>query len=99
MQAGALAEFRANMNYETALRTYQTAYQELARIQPPGPSALQRFAELAAVAEQIHLKVAASRSLHCRCQQDHSCLVSPVPVCQRVQACFMLCLIPAVCQQ
>ena len=45
------------MNYETALRTYQTAYQELARIQPPAPSALQRFAELAAVAEQIHLKV------------------------------------------
>ena len=57
MQAAALAEFRANMNYETALRTYQTAYQELARIQPPAPSALQRFAELAAVAEQIHLKV------------------------------------------
>ena len=57
LQVSAIAEFRANGNYAAALKAYQAAYQELSRIPEPPHTALQHQAELAAVAEQIHLKV------------------------------------------
>lgn len=55
LQAAALAEFRAD--WATAVRTYQAAYTELLRVDPAGPLPLQRWAELSAVAELVHLKV------------------------------------------
>lgn len=54
-QAAALAEFRAD--WATAVKTYIIAYGELGRIIPGGSLPLQRWAELTAVAELIHLKV------------------------------------------
>ena len=36
---------------------YQAAYTELLRVDPAGPLPLQRWAELSAVAELVHLKV------------------------------------------
>lgn len=54
-QAAALSEFRAD--WATAVRTYETAYRELAKGAPTPATPLQRFAELAAVAEVVHLKV------------------------------------------
>lgn len=53
-QAAALAEFRAD--WATAVKTYQTAYAELARAPRGGAAPLQRWAELCAVAELVHLK-------------------------------------------
>ncbi len=55
LQAAALAEFRAD--WATAVRTYQAAYAELLRVDQAGPLPLQRWTELAAVAELVHLKV------------------------------------------
>ncbi len=53
-QAAALAEFRAD--WATAVKTYQTAYAELCRAPRLGAAPLQRWAELCAVAELVHLK-------------------------------------------
>ena len=50
-----MAEFRAD--WATAVKTYQSAYAEIARV-PFGPEhPMQRAFEVAAVAEQIHIKV------------------------------------------
>lgn len=57
VQAAALAEFRAD--WATAVKTYQAAYAELGRVEAIGPLPLQRWTELTAVAELIHLKVGA----------------------------------------
>ncbi|KAK9839808.1 hypothetical protein WJX81_003235 [Elliptochloris bilobata] len=54
-KAAALAEFRAD--WATAVKTYQTAYAELCRAPRAGIAPLQRWAELCAVAELVHLKV------------------------------------------
>ena len=56
-QAAALAEFRAD--WATAVKTYQTAYAELCRAPRAGVAPLQRWAELCAVAELVHLKARA----------------------------------------
>ncbi|KAK9904998.1 hypothetical protein WJX75_007420 [Coccomyxa subellipsoidea] len=63
-KAAALAEFRAD--WATAVRTYQAAYTELLRVDPAGPLPLQRWAELSAVAELVHLKVV-TLLLHQQC--------------------------------
>lgn len=55
MQVAALAEFRAD--WASAVKAYQLAYAELRRVDPTGPLPLQRWTELTAVAELIHLKV------------------------------------------
>lgn len=52
MQVAALAEFR--QDWATAAKTYQTAYAEVTKVVTPAP---QRFFEVTAVAEQIHIKV------------------------------------------
>ena len=67
MQAAALAEFRAD--WATAVRTYQTAYAEVARCPVGGATPLQRWAELTAVAELVHLKA--------RCFGLHVLVVKP----------------------
>lgn len=55
MQAGALAEFRAD--WSTAVKTYQTAYSQVQKV-PLGTSLpLQHWHELTSVAEQMHIKV------------------------------------------
>jgi len=59
-QAAALAEFRAD--WATAVKTYQTAYAELCRAPRLGAAPLQRWAELCAVAELVHLKARPSGS-------------------------------------
>ena len=56
-QAAALAEFRAD--WATAVKTYLTAYAELCRAPRAGVAPLQRWAELCAVAELVHLKARA----------------------------------------
>ena len=55
VQAAALSEFRAD--WATAVRTYEAAYRELSKVAPAPTTPLQRFVELAAVAETLHLKV------------------------------------------
>lgn len=55
----ALAEFRAD--WATAVKTYQAAYSELLRIDPVGQLPLQRWTELTAVAEVMHLKASSHR--------------------------------------
>ena len=55
MQAAALAEFRAD--WATAVKTYQNAYSEVARVGLGPPLPLQRAFEVAAVSEQVHVKV------------------------------------------
>ncbi|BDA49831.1 probable trafficking protein particle complex subunit 11 at N-terminal half [Coccomyxa sp. Obi] len=55
VSVAALAEFRAD--WASAVKTYQSAYAELGRVDPTGPLPLQRWTELTAVAELIHLKV------------------------------------------
>ncbi len=55
MQAAALAEFRAD--WATAVKTYQNSYAEIARVPLGPPLPLQRAWEVAAVAEQVHVKV------------------------------------------
>lgn len=56
-QAAALAEFRAD--WATAVKTYQTAYSEVSKVGLGPPLAIQRAIEVAAVAEQVHVKVMA----------------------------------------
>ena len=53
-QTAALAEFRAD--WATAVKTYQNAYADLCRVPRGGAMPLQRWAELCAVAELVHLK-------------------------------------------
>ena len=55
VQAAALAEFRAD--WATAVKTYQSAYAEIARITIGSEFLIQRAFEIAAVAEQVHIKV------------------------------------------
>lgn len=57
-QAAALSEFRAD--WATAVRSYEAAYREIAKAVPSPNIQLQRFFELAAVAELLHLKVRAA---------------------------------------
>lgn len=54
-QTAALSEFRAD--FTTAVRSYEAAYRELGKLPPTPSTSVQRFVELAAVAEVIHLKV------------------------------------------
>jgi len=54
-QAAALAEFRAD--WATAVKTYQNSYAEIARVPLGPPLPLQRAWEVAAVAEQVQVKV------------------------------------------
>ncbi|KAK9807487.1 hypothetical protein WJX72_000478 [[Myrmecia] bisecta] len=55
-KAAALAEFRAD--WATAVKTYQTAYAEVQKLPYGGvPLPLQRWYEVTAVAEQVHVKV------------------------------------------
>ena len=55
MQAGALAEFRAD--WSTAVKTYQTAYSQVQKIPLGSLLPLQHWSELTSVAEQVHIKV------------------------------------------
>ncbi len=62
MQAGALAEFRAD--WSTAVKTYQTAYSQVQKV-PLGTSLpLQHWYELTSVAEQMHIKVGSCQCPH-----------------------------------
>ncbi|KAK9789561.1 hypothetical protein WJX73_006387 [Symbiochloris irregularis] len=55
-KAAALSEFRGD--WSTAVRSYEAAYREIAKAaHAPGSAGLQRFFEIAAVAELMHLKV------------------------------------------
>lgn len=55
MQAGALAEFRAD--WSTAVKTYQTAYSQVQKVPLGNTLPLQHWFELTSVAEQMHIKV------------------------------------------
>ena len=55
LQAAALAEFRAD--WQTAVKSYQTAYAEVQQVAVGSVLPLQRWMELLAVAEQVHVKV------------------------------------------
>ena len=55
MQAGALAEFRAD--WSTAVKTYQTAYSQVQKVPLGSLLPLQHWSELTSVAEQVHIKV------------------------------------------
>ncbi len=55
MQAGALAEFRAD--WSTAVKTYQTAYSQVQKVPLGTVLPLQHWYELTSVAEQMHIKV------------------------------------------
>ena len=50
-----MAEFRAD--WQTAVKSYQTAYAEVQQVAVGSVLPLQRWMELLAVAEQVHVKV------------------------------------------
>ena len=54
-QAAALAEFRAD--WSTAVKTYQTAYAQVQKVQVNTVLPLQHWYELTRVAEEVHIKV------------------------------------------
>lgn len=54
-QAAALAEFRAD--WSTAVKTYQTAYAQVQKVQLGSALPLQHWYELTHVAEEVHIKV------------------------------------------
>ena len=54
-QAAALAEFRAD--WSTAVKTYQTAYGQVQKVQLGTVLPLQHWYELTRVAEEVHIKV------------------------------------------
>ena len=54
-QAAALAEFRAD--WSTAVKTYQTAYAQVQKVQLGSVLPLQHWYELTRVAEDVHIKV------------------------------------------
>ena len=54
-QAAALAEFRAD--WSTAVKTYQTAYGQVQKVQLSNVLPLQHWFELTSVAEEVHIKV------------------------------------------
>ena len=54
-QAAALAEFRAD--WSTAVKTYQTAYAQVQKVQLGTALPLQHWYELTHVAEEVHIKV------------------------------------------
>ena len=55
LQAAALAEFRAD--WSTAVKTYQTAYAQVQKVQVGSALPFQHWYELTQVAEQVHIKV------------------------------------------
>lgn len=66
-KAAALAEFRAD--WATATRMYATAYGEVQKVALGTQGPLQRFFEIAACAEEFHVKVS-------RCPTALCCLLS-----------------------